>query len=226
MSESRAAQTPTATHRSFAELEAHLPELDATPKGAGTLELIVARPGLGERLVLEEGELDLDAGLVGDTWSQRSSKRTDDGSPHPDMQLNVMSHPMVRLLAGTDPGVQALAGDQLYLDLDLSCDNLPSGTRLVLGPPDSPAGASGGPAGTVDTERGRGAVIEVTDQPHTGCAKFVDRFGADAMRFVSGREGRRRRLRGLNAKVVTPGRVRRGDRVVVHRPAEQQTEQQ
>lgn len=186
--------------RTTVELEAFSPTLDAAPQDRGTLELVVARPGPGERLVLEEGELDLDVGLVGDTWAQRGSKRTADGSPHPDMQLNVMSFPLVRFLAGDDPQRQALAGDQLYVDLDLSHDNLPVGTRLHIGEP------------------GRGAVIEVTAQPHTGCAKFVARFGADAMRFVGGPAGRPRRLRGLNARVVTPGRVRPGDPVVVERP--------
>lgn len=116
------------------------------------------------------------------------------------MQLNVMNARLVAFLAG-DPERRALAGDQLYLDLDLSHENLPAGTRLVLGDPAT-----------------RGAVIEVTEVPHTGCAKFVERFGAEAMRFVNGRDGRPLRLRGLNARVVTAGRVRPGDPVTVVRP--------
>jgi MOSC domain-containing protein YiiM len=116
------------------------------------------------------------------------------------MQLNVMSARMVGLLAG-DRDQRALAGDQLYVDLDLSHANLPTGSRLVIGDPTR-----------------RGAVIEVTEQPHTGCAKFVARFGADAMRFVNGPVGRALRLRGLNARVVTAGRVRPGDTVTVVRP--------
>ena len=158
------------------------------------------RPAPGEREVLDEGELDLAVGLVGDSWSQRGSSRTADGGPHPDMQLNVMSAAMVAFLAG-DPARRALAGDQLYLDLDLSHDNLPVGSRLTIGDPAV-----------------RGAVIEVTEPPHTGCAKFVERFGAEAMRFVNGRVGRPLRLRGLNARVVVPGRVRPGDPVRVTRP--------
>jgi MOSC domain-containing protein YiiM len=129
-------------------------------------------------------------GLVGDTWKDRGSTRTEDGSPHPDMQLNVMSARVVSFLA-RDPERRALAGDQLYLDLDLSHANLPAGTRLAIG----------------------SAVIEVTDQPHTGCAKFTQRFGLDALRWVNGDDGKRLRLRGLNARVVVPGTVRRGDQV-------------
>ena len=191
---------PSATHRTPEELAAFLPTLLAAPRDAGTLELVVRRPAPGEREELAEGELDLELGLVGDGWSQRPSSRSADGGPHPDMQLNVMSAPLVAFLAG-DPGRRALAGDQLYLDLDLSHDNLPAGSRLTIGHPQV-----------------RGAVIEVTDQPHTGCAKFVERFGAEAMRFVNGAVGRPLRLRGLNARVVVPGRVRPGDPVTVTRP--------
>ena len=191
---------PAATHRTSEELQAFLPQLLSAPRDVGTLELVVRRPGLGEREVLDEGELDLAVGLVGDTWTERGSSRTPDGGPHPKMQLNVMSARMNAFLAG-EPGRRALAGDQLYLDLDLSHENLPAGTRLTIGDPGE-----------------RGAVIEVTEPPHTGCAKFVERFGAEAMRFVNGTVGRPMRLRGLNARVVVPGRVRPGDPVTVIRP--------
>jgi hypothetical protein len=194
------AGTPPVTHRTPEELEDFIPQLLAAPQDAGTLELVVRRPGLGQREVLDEGELDLVVGLVGDSWLQRGSSKTSDGGPHPEMQLNVMSARMVAFLAG-DPERRPLAGDQLYLDLDLSQDNLPVGTRLTIGDPAA-----------------RGAVIEVTAPPHTGCAKFIERFGAEAMRFVNGSVGRPLRLRGLNARVVEPGRVRPGDRVLVTRP--------
>jgi hypothetical protein len=198
------ATTPTAPgtsiHRTPDELEGFLPELQAAPRDVGTLDLVVRRPAVGEREVLDEGELDLVVGLVGDTWAERGSSRSEDGGPHPDMMLNVMSARMVGFLAG-DPQRRALAGDQLYLDLDLSHENLPAGSRLTIGDPQV-----------------RGAVIVVTEQPHTGCAKFVERFGAEAMRFVNGRVGRPMRLRGLNARVVTPGRIRPGDPVNVTRP--------
>lgn len=200
MSATTASAPGTAGHRTPDELQAFLPVLLAAPRHVGTLELIVRRPAIGAREVLDEGELDRVVGLVGDTWWERGSSRTADGGPHPDMMLNVMSARMVGFLAG-DPQRRALAGDQLYLDLDLSHDNLPAGSRLTIGDPGE-----------------RGAVIEVTDQPHTGCVKFVDRFGAEAMRFVNGSVGRPLRLRGLNARVVTPGRVRPGDRVTVTRP--------
>ena len=199
MSATTASAPGTAGHRTPDELQAFLPELLAAPRDVGTLELVVRRPSVGAREVLEEGELDLVVGLVGDSWSERGSRRSADGGPHPDMQLNVMSARMVGFLAG-DPQRRALAGDQLYVDLDLSHDNLPAGSRLTIGDPQV-----------------RGAVIEVTEQPHTGCAKFVERFGAEAMRFVNGVVGRPMRLRGLNARVVTPGRIRPGDQVTVTR---------
>ena len=136
-------------------------------------------------MALQEGLLDLSEGLVGDNWKTRGSRRTADGSAHPDMQLNVMNARVIALLA---QGVErwALAGDQLYIDLDLSFENLPPGTRLALG----------------------SAVIEVTGQPHTGCDKFLSRFGVDALKFVNSETGKALRLRGLNAKVVQAGVIR------------------
>jgi len=190
----------TVTHRTAEELTAFLPELDAAPKDRGTLALVVRRPAPGEREVLTEGRLDPDVGLVGDSWLERALGSSPDGIPDVDTQLNVMSARMVGFLA-VDPDRRPLAGDQLYLDLDLGADNLPVGSLLVIGDPDA-----------------GGAVIEVTSPPHTGCAKFVERFGGEAMRFVNGSTGRPRRLRGLNARIVVGGLVRQGDVVTVQRP--------
>jgi hypothetical protein len=172
------------------ELQAGLDEIRLSPAGKGTVELIVRRPAEGEREVLEEGTLDLHEGLVGDTWRVRGSSRTDDGSAHPDMQLTLMNARVIALLA-REREWWPLAGDQLYVDLDLSPENLPVGTRLEVG----------------------SAVIEVTDQLHTGCAKFTERFGHAAIRFVNSREGRALRLRGMYARVVEPGRVGQGDTI-------------
>jgi MOSC domain-containing protein YiiM len=177
-------------HRTTAELEAGLDHIRRSPIDGGQLELIVARPAIGERKVLTTGELSMSEGLVGDTWDQRPSTRTADGGPHPDMQLNIINARLSALIA-EDQDHRALAGDQLHVDLDLSHDNLPAGTRLAIG----------------------GAVIEITDQPHTGCVKFANRFGKEALRFVNIGEGKQMRLRGLNAKVVTPGVIRVGDEI-------------
>ncbi len=177
-------------HLTASRLEAALDHVRDSPGDVGRVELIVRRPAIDEREVLDEGILDLDDGLVGDTWKIRGSSRTDDGSAHPNMQLNVINARLSSLVA-VDPDRRALAGDQLHLDLDLSQANLPAGTRLALG----------------------SAVIEVTEVPHSGCAKFRARFGADALRFVNSPVGRELRLRGLNAKVVVAGTVRRGDAV-------------
>jgi hypothetical protein len=179
------------THRTWQELEAALDHIRAAPRDAGLLALIVRRPAVGEREVLQEGRLDLVEGLVGDNWRTRGSSRTPDGSSHPDMQLNMMNVRVVELVAGP-PGRWPLAGDQLYVDLDLSGANLPAGTRMRIG----------------------SALIEVTSQPHTGCGKFVSRFGVDAMKFVNSPVGRELNLRGINARVVEPGTIRVGDRAM------------
>ncbi|HUL24637.1 MAG TPA: MOSC domain-containing protein [Streptosporangiaceae bacterium] len=175
-------------HLGTAELHAGLDHIRESPPDNGVVELIVRRPAVDEREVLAVGSLDVAAGLTGDTWQARGSTRTADGSPHPGMQLTVMNS-RAALLVAQDPGRRMLAGDQLYVDLDLSPANLPAGTRLAVG----------------------SAVIEVTAQPHLGCAKFAARFGKDAWRFVNSRAGRELRLRGLNARVVASGTVRPGD---------------
>lgn len=171
-------------------LHAGLEEIRRAPANDGRVELIVRRPAVDAREVLREGLLDPAEGLVGDTWRTRGSSRTADGTAHPDMQLNVMNVRAATLVA-VDPGRRPLAGDQLYLDLDVSTKNLPPGTRLELG----------------------SAVIEITDEPHRGCAKFAARFGRDALRFVNSAVGRELNLRGVNAKVVVAGRVNVGDTV-------------
>lgn len=179
-------------HLTTAELEQGLDEIYRSPKDEGVLKLIVRRPRENEREILETGELDMTIGLVGDSWKDRKSSRTEDGSPHPDMQLNIMNARAAALVAAGDETRWPLAGDQLYIDLDMRDENLPPGTRLQLG----------------------SAVIEVTAQPHTGCKKFVERFGLDAMKFVNSAVGRELHLRGINARVIAPGTIRRGDKAV------------
>jgi MOSC domain len=169
------------------ELEAGLDHIRQSPKEEGVLELIVRRTQSEHREVVDEAQLDVDKGLIGDNWTLRKSTRTSDGSPHPDMQINIMNVRSVALVA-QERERWSLAGDQLYLDLDLSKTNLPVGARISIGT----------------------AVLEVTAPPHTGCQKFVARFGLEAMKFVNSEVGRELCLRGINAKVVQSGTVRVG----------------
>ncbi len=180
----------TSTALTTEQLEAGLDYVRQSPKDGGRLEMIVRRPRVEEREVLEEGELDLEMGLVGDNWRERGSSRMADGSAHPDMQLNVINARLLDLVA-QDRARWQLAGDQLVVDFDLSEENIPPGTQLAIG----------------------SAVIEVTAQAHTGCQKFVARFGREAMLFVNSPVGKQLHLRGINARVVQPGTVRTGDAV-------------
>ena len=175
-------------HLTTVELEAGLEHIRQAPRDHGTLELIVRRPAVDAREVLDVGRLDAATGLAGDTWQVRGSSRTADRTAHPDMQLNIMNARAVALLA-QDKARWPLAGDQLYVDLDLSDANLPPGTQLAIG----------------------AAIVEVTDQPHTGCEKFMARFGADALKFVNSPVGKELHLRGINARVVQAGDIRTGD---------------
>jgi hypothetical protein len=175
-------------HLTTDQLIRGLEAIGESPRDAGVLHLIVRRPGIGQRELVDEGELDVEAGLVGDNWKHRGSSRTPDGTAHPEMQINVMNARVIDLIAA-DRSRWALAGDQFFVDLDLSAANTPPGTRLAFGT----------------------AVLEVTPMPHTGCAKFIERFGLDAMKFVNSPSGRQRNLRGICVRVVQPGRVRVGD---------------
>lgn len=180
----------TDDHVTWDDLVAGLDHVLAAPRDDGALRRIVRRPGVGEREVVDTAELSLDEGLVGDDWRARGSRHTDDGSSEIDRQLTIMGARAAALIARTEDR-WALAGDQLYVDLDLSAAHLPPGTRLALGD----------------------AVVEITAAPHLGCAKFSRRFGRDAHRFVNSEAGKAANLRGVNARVVVPGRVQVGDTV-------------
>ena len=175
-------------HATPAELEAGLDTVREAPTDRGTLELVVVRPEVGEREVHDEATLDLDDGVVGDRW--RNAGRSGGRPANVNAQVTLMSARAAALVAG-DRERWPLAGDQLYVDLDLSGENLPPGTRLGIG----------------------SAILEVTDEPHTGCKKFTERFGLDAMVFVNSAEGRALNLRGINTRVVEAGTVRVGDDV-------------
>ena len=167
--------------------DAQLEQVRSAPADAGRLELIVRRPASEEREVLDEAQLDLTLGLVGDVWATQIPELT---PVYMDAQLTIIS---TRVLAAIEPDRERwpLAGDQLYVDFDLSVENLPAGSQLAIG----------------------SAVIEVSETPHTGCAKFSARFGGDALRWINSTTGRAHRMRGLNARIVTAGTVRVGDAV-------------
>lgn len=175
-----------ATSAQLAELLDHVA---GAPSDVGTVELVVARPAIGERIVRDRGELRPGVGLVGDNYLERGSGRPDGGPADPLAELNVMSARALEAVAGPDRANWPPAGDQLIVDFDLSEGNCPAGTRLAVGT----------------------AVIEVTPKPHNGCAKFADRYGIDAARWVNTRKDLR--LRGICAVVVSAGTVATGDTV-------------
>lgn len=160
----------------------------AAPMDDGRIVLIVRRPARGTREVLAEGVLDPELGLEGDTWLERGSKTTADGSADPLRQVTLINS---RVLAAIEPDRERwpLAGDQLVVDLDLSIEALPVGTQLSIGE----------------------AIVEVTAPPHTGCSQFSDRFGIDALAWISTPVGKAYRMRGMHVRVVQGGVIRTGD---------------
>ncbi len=174
------------------QLEAGLAHVGAAPTDVGRLELLVARPAEEERELPARSSLETDVGLVGDMWSRRPNSGTEDGGPDPEAQVTVMNARAAALFSGSEDHLDwAAAGDQLYVDLDLSKDNLPTGARFAVGD----------------------AILEVTAEPHLGCGKFSRRFGVDALKTVNSAVGREMRLRGVNTKVVKPGEVSVGAEV-------------
>lgn len=170
------------------DLEAQLATLEPSPTERGTVELVVRRPDFGEREVLDEVVFDAEKGVEGDNWLSRGSRHTDDGSAHRGMQVAIMNSRIIGMIAG-DKDNWAQAGDQLFVDFDISAANMPAGQRFAVGE----------------------AILEVSEIPHNGCAKFTERYGSDATRFVNGKEGRAQRRRGINATIVQTGTVRVGD---------------
>jgi hypothetical protein len=177
-------------HLDASALRAGLSVVRGSPSDLGTVEMIVRRPAVDQREIVAEVVLDVDEGVVGDNWRIRGSKSTPDGAADPGAQVTLMNARFATLIAG-DPARRQLAGDQLFVDFDLCCENVPVGSLLAIG----------------------SVVIEVSDKPHTGCQKFAARFGREALRFVNSEVGRSLNLRGLNAKIVVGGVVRTGDPV-------------
>ena len=182
--------TNVALHLDIERLEAGLDHIRRSPADGGRLLMIVRRPAVDRREVVEEGSLDVAVGLVGDSWKDRASSSSADGGPHPEAQVTIVNSRTIDLIAQSEDR-WPLAGDQLVVDIDLSAENLPPGTRLSIG----------------------SAVIEITAKPHTGCLKFAGRFGNDALRFVSTPLAMEMRLRGVNTRVVQSGAIRAGDAV-------------
>jgi hypothetical protein len=169
-------------HVSHAELAAGLAEIERSPREQGSLAMIVRRPRSGEREVLDSATLDVEEGLIGDRWAQGKRRRTN--------QLTLINTRLIALVAQVRER-WPLAGDQLYVDFDLSLEHLPPGARVAVG----------------------SAEIEVSAEPHTGCKLFRARYGADALKFVNSANGHALQLRGINAWVVKGGVVRVGDDV-------------
>lgn len=180
-----------AQHKTLQELEAALPHIHRAGKVSGHVGLIVRRPATNQREVLESCELSRAEGLVGDNWQPRGNRKTPDGAAHPDTQITLMNVRVIEAIA-PDRDAWPLAGDQFYVDLDLSRELLPPGSCLRIG----------------------GAVLTITAEPHLGCLKFAERFGRDAVQFVNSDAGKLLNLRGVNARVLVPGTVKTGDTVL------------
>jgi MOSC domain-containing protein YiiM len=171
--------------RTFDELEELWSSVPPPPREIGSVRLLCVRVAPGVHMTPQEVKVTLESGLVGDRWAGNH-----ENDPDREAQVTVMNAAVAELVAA---GVQPLheAGDNILVDLDIGHDNLPAGSRIRVGD----------------------AILEITATPHSGCSKFSERFGQDALRWVNWRHWRERRLRGVNTRVVQGGRVRVGDQV-------------
>ena len=144
-----------------------------------------------EREEVQEAVFDVKEGLVGDNWKARGSSATSDGTAHTEAQITLMNSRVVDLIAGGDRSRWELAGDQLFVDFDISKDNLPVGQQIQIGD----------------------VILEIPELPHTGCAKFAKRYGAYARKFVMTDEGKQLRFRGVYAKVIQSGSIKVSDTI-------------
>ena len=179
-----------AMHLSLEELREGLSGIMQSPQDRGLLRAIVIRPETDARVSLQQCQLSPEGGVHGDNWARGCWMSLPDGRPHPDVQVTIMNARTIALIAH-DEARWPLAGDNLFVDLDLSGENLPPGTRLTVG----------------------AALLEITAVPHKGCRKFAERYGVDATRFVNSRNGLRLHLRGIYARIVEPGLITVGDAV-------------
>jgi MOSC domain-containing protein YiiM len=179
-------EVPLHAHLTRESLEQRFHELPAPPLDVGKVALVVRRPDAGVRELPPRARLTVEGGLEGDRWAAGPDRKVES-------QVTLMRADVSRLVANGQP--VELCGDNLLVELDLSKENLPAGTRIEIGT----------------------ALCEVTPKPHTGCSKFSGRFGADALAFAAGPEHASRRLRGIHVRVLEDGEVSPGDVIRVRR---------
>lgn len=178
------------SHLTLEELNNDLAEIRQSPSEKGVLKAIVIRPASDDRTSLTECEISPELGVHGDNWATGCWMTLPDGTPHPDVQVAIMNARVIQLIS-PEVDRRPLAGDNLYVDLDLSVDNLQPGDQLSVG----------------------SGILEITEVAHNGCGKFAERFGADAVKFVNSAAGRKLRLRGIYARIVKAGAIHVGDKI-------------
>lgn len=177
-------------HLTTQEIEAGLPDVHASPKDHGELVAIFTRPAVGERRELQATEITAECGIPDDHWSKGCWKSLENGAPDPDVQISLMSSRFINLIASSREN-WGLSGNNIFVDLDLTPENLPIGQKLKVG----------------------AAELVITAVPYTGCAKFIERYGRDACVYVNRGLGRDMRLRGVYGRVVKDGYIKVGDKV-------------
>ncbi len=177
-------------HTTSDELNDKMDWLLDSPKDGGVVRGIVVRPATDEREELQEARLSPEGGVEGDRWASTAQRKLKDGRLNPDVQVTLTNARLIELLA-KERSRWSLSGDQIYVDMDLSMENLQPGQRLAIG----------------------STVLEISEVPHRGCSKYRSRFGQAGFDLVDSARGRELRFRGVYAQIVKEGTVGVGDQI-------------
>ncbi|WP_199523173.1 hypothetical protein [Pararhodobacter sp. CCB-MM2] len=180
----------TIAHVTREELDAALPQVLAAPKDGAAIEMLCLRPQRNQRAFVDELTVTQAEGIPGERWLCEPWLRLEDGSPHPGIQICIVSKQVLDLVWRDRENV-VHPGDTFTVDMDLGEANLPEGTLLQ--------------AGT--------AVLRVSEVFNDGCVKWKVRYGAAAKDWLVAPGNLTHRLRGILCSVEQDGVIRNGDRL-------------
>jgi hypothetical protein len=160
----------------------------AAPKDGAAISMLCLRPERNKRRVVDEITLTRENGIPGERWKDQPWLRTEDGAPHPGIQVSILQQRVLDLV-WRDRENTVHPGDTFIADMDLSEANLPVGQVLEIGE----------------------AVLKVSEVFNDGCVKWKARYGREAKDWITMPGHPELRLRGVLCSIERDGIIREGD---------------